>query len=143
METAVVSLFMPQPPTVLLPGMHPEPHCRSVAVELSVLVENTGGPPFPPSTTLCPSLQEFTSAPALIRSSLYRWVPLNPNKQHQVKFFQIKQISNQAHIIALWRLRCSFQGTWTNYSGIQVKREVPVFCSHNDENALRSAQMPP
>ncbi len=39
---------------------------------------------------------------------LYRWVSRDPNKQHQGKFFEIKQISNQACRIALWRLRCSF-----------------------------------
>ncbi len=49
----------------------------------------------------------------------YRWVPLNPKKQHQVKNFRIKQTSNFACRIALWRLRCSFHRT-SNYPGIRI-----------------------
>ncbi len=66
----------------------------------------------------------------LIWQCYYRWVPVDRNKQYQVKFFWIERILNKACRIVLWRLRGNFHRTW-NYPGIQIihiriKREEPV-----------------
>ena len=65
-----------------------------------------------------------------LRTQKYRWVPLNPNKQHQEELFRIEQNLNQAGRIALWRLRCSFHRI-LNCLGIliihiRIKWEIPV-----------------